>query len=412
MRFLENFKMALSSIRGNMLRSVLTMLIIAFGIMAIVAINTAVEALRGSLNESFSSIGANTFNIRNRASNVGFGRPRNKNVVFRNITYSEARQFEESYTYPSRISITINCSYNTILKFEEEKTNPNIIITGGTENYLANTGLKIEKGRNFSVNELSSGYPACIIGSEIADKLFLKSNLDPIQNNISISDKKYKVVGVLLKAGNSMGFNPDRLCIIPLVNARSEFVSEISSYALNIAVNDVSKLDAAIDEATGTMRNVRNLRIEENNNFQISRSDNFAQKLGEQLVYLKGFAIIVGLITLLGASIGLMNIMLVSVTERTYEIGIRKALGAKSDSNLQQFLMEAVTICQFGGLVGILLGILIGNIVALILHTSFTVPWAWVGGAYLICLAVGLIAGIVPARKAARLDPIESLRYE
>ncbi len=395
-----------------MLRSVLTMLIIAFGIMALVCINTAVEALRSSLNDSFSALGANTFNIRNRATNVGFGKPRAKNIVFRNISYTEARRFEEDFSYPSRISITVNCSSNSILKYEEEKTNPNIVIIGGNQNYLTNTGLKIDKGRNFSVNELNAGYPVCIIGSEIADKLFGKSKIDPLQNSLNIDDKKYKIVGVLIKAGNGMGFNPDRWCIIPLSNARSAFVSENSSYALNIAVDNVNKLDPAMDEATGTMRNVRNLRVKDDNNFQISRSDSLAQKLGEQLIYLRAFAIIVGLITLLGATIGLMNIMLVSVTERTYEIGIRKALGAKSNSILQQFLIEAVTICQFGGLFGIFLGILLGNIAAIFFKTHFVIPWGWVGIAYFICLIVGLLAGIVPARKASRLDPIESLRYE
>jgi len=395
-----------------MLRSVLTMLIIAFGIMAIVGTLTAVEALKGSLNESFSSLGANTFNIRNRASNMSFGKPKTKNVVYRTITYTEARNFEQEYKYPSRISITTNCTGNGILKFEEEKTNPNTVVIGGTENYLANTGLKIEKGRNFSTSELLSGSAVCIIGNEIAEKLFGKSNLDPTQYTISIADRKYRVVGVLLKAGSSMGFNPDRWCIIPLTNARIEFVSERSSYALNVAVDDVAMLDAAIDEATGTMRNVRNLKVQDENNFQISRSDSFAQKLDDQLVYLRIFAILVGVITLLGASIGLMNIMLVSVTERTHEIGIRKALGAKSGSILQQFLIEAIAICQFGGLFGIFLGVLAGNIISVIFKSSFAVPWGWVIGSYFICLMVGILAGYFPAKKAAALDPIESLRYE
>lgn len=404
--------MAMSSIRGNMLRSILTMLIIAFGIMAIVGTLTAVEALKGSLNESFGSLGANTFNIRNRASTMGFGKSRNKTVVYRTITYTEARKFEQEYKYPSRISITTMCSGNAILKFEEEKTNPNIVITGGNENYLANTGLKIDQGRNFTTNELNSGSAVCIIGSEIAEKLFGKSRINPLSNTISISDKKYQVVGVLLKAGSSMGFNPDRWGIIPLTNARNEFVSENSSFSLNIAVDDIQKLDDAIEEAKGTMRKVRNLRIEDENNFQISRSDVFAQKLDDQLVYLRVFAILVGIITLLGASIGLMNIMLVSVTERTHEIGIRKALGAKSDSILQQFLIEAIAICQFGGLFGIFLGVLAGNIISVIFKSHFAVPWGWVIGSYFICLMVGILAGYFPARKAAALDPIESLRYE
>ncbi len=401
----------MSSIKGNMLRSVLTMLIIAFGIMAIVGTLTAVEALKGSLNESFSSLGTNTFNIRNRANTMGFGR-RGKTVVYRTITYTEARNFEQEYKYPARISITTNCSGNAVIKFQEEKTNPNTVVIGGNENYLANTGLKMDKGRNFTGNELTSGNAVCIIGNEIADKLFGKLKLDPIGNSISIEDKRYKVVGVLLKAGSSMGFNPDRWVIIPLTNARIEFVSEYSSYSLNVAVDDVTKLDAAIDEATGVMRNVRNLRVQDENNFQISRSDSFAQKLDDQLVYLRIFAILVGVITLLGASIGLMNIMLVSVTERTHEIGIRKALGAKAGDVLQQFLIEAIAICQFGGLFGILLGVLAGNIISLLFKSHFAVPWGWVIGSYFICLMVGILAGYFPARKASRLDPIESLRYE
>lgn len=395
-----------------MLRSVLTMLIIAFGIMAIVGTLTAVEALKVSLTESFSSLGANTFNIRNRASSMGFGRSRNKSVVYRTITYSEARQFEQSYSFPSRISITTNCSGNAILKFEDEKTNPNVMVIGGNENYLANSGLKVDNGRNFSSTELNSGNAVCIIGSEVATTLFGKSKMDPTQNTISIQDKKYRVVGVLAKAGSSMGFNPDRWCVIPLTNARSEFVSENSSYAVNVAVNDVERLDAAVDEATGVMRNVRNLRLSEENNFQISRSDSFATKLDDLAGYARIFAILVGIITLLGASVGLMNIMLVSVTERTHEIGIRKALGAKSDSIRQQFLIEAIVICQFGGLFGIILGVLVGNIISVIFKSHFAVPWIWVIGSYFICLLVGVLAGFFPARKAANLNPIESLRYE
>jgi len=236
--------------------------------------------------------------------------------------------------------------------------------------------------------------------------------MDPTQNTISIQDKKYRVVGVLAKAGSSMGFNPDRWCVIPLTNARSEFVSENSSYAVNVAVNDVERLDAAVDEATGVMRNVRNLRLSEENNFQISRSDSFATKLDDLAGYARIFAILVGIITLLGASVGLMNIMLVSVTERTHEIGIRKALGAKSDSIRQQFLIEAIVICQFGGLFGIILGVLVGNIISVIFKSHFAVPWIWVIGSYFICLLVGVLAGFFPARKAANLNPIESLRYE
>lgn len=412
MKLRETLILALGSMRGNMLRSVLTMLIIAFGIMAIVGILTAVEALKGSLNDSFSSLGSNTFNIRNRGGMMSFGRPRRNTINYPNITFSEAKRFEENYHFPSQISVTVNCSYNAIVQYDDEKTQPNITVIGGSEKYIANTGLKINKGRNFSVNELQFGAPVCVLGQEVAEKLFGKKNIEPIDQQIQIQDKRFRVVGVLLKAGSSMGFNPDRWCIVPLSTARFQFVSERSSYAINVKVDDVGKLDAAVDEATGVMRGVRRLAVADENNFQINRSDGFARELDKNIVYLRLFAFIIGLITLLGATIGLMNIMLVSVTERTQEIGIRKALGARPTDIMKQFLLEALAICQFGGFAGILLGIIVGNIVAALLHTSFVVPWNWIVFSYILCCAVGIIAGYYPARKAAKLNPIDALRYE
>ncbi len=256
-----------------------------------------------------------------------------------------------------------------------------------------------------------SGSSVVVIGSEIVGNLFKKKE-DPIDKVISIGPGKYKIVGVLKSKGASMGFSGDRSAFIPLNNVRTSFPRPNMSFNINVMAHNQELVDAAIGEATAELRNIRKVPTGLNDTFEITKSDNIAQMLIENIRYVSMAATLIGIITLLGAAIGLMNIMLVSVTERTREIGIRKAIGATKQIIRNQFLAEAIVIGQLGGFLGIFLGILIGNIMSLAIGSAFIVPWAWIILGVMLCFVVALLSGIIPARKAANLDPIESLRYE
>ena len=406
----ENIKVSLISIRSHLLRTVLTILIIAFGIMALVGILTAIESLKYSINSNFTRMGANTFTIRNREMKIMMGND-SKARRYESITYQEAVKFKESFDFPAYTSISTFATHTATLKFASEKTNPNIGVVGADENYLVTSGSEVEKGRNFTLQEILSGANVVIIGPELVTNLF-KNKEDPVEQEVSIGPGKYKVIGVLKSKGSSMGFSGDKNCIVPLINVRQYFSRPNASYTISVLPKDSKQLDAAIDEATGVFRVIRKIPVGEDNNFEIAKSDNLAQMLFENIKYVTLAATIIGFITLLGAAIGLMNIMLVSVTERTREIGIRKAMGATKSIIKNQFLIEAIVICQLGGLFGIIIGIFIGNIISIFVGGTFIVPWIWIISGMLLCLAVGLASGIYPAMKAANLDPIESLRYE
>lgn len=407
----ENIKISLTSIRSHLLRTVLTILIIAFGIMALVGILTAIESLKYSINSNFTQMGANTFTIRNREMKIVMGHNSDKPKRYESITYQDAVKFKESFDFPAFTSVSTFATHLATLKFKNEKTNPNIGVIGADENYLMTSGSELSKGRPFSVQEVKTGANVVIIGSQLVDNLF-KENEDPLEQIISIGPGKYRVIGVLKAKGSSMGFSGDKNCIVPLINVRQYFSRPNMSFTISVMSKDPQKLDAAMDEATGVFRNVRNIPPGEDNNFEIVKSDNLANMLFENIQYVTMAATIIGFITLLGAAIGLMNIMLVSVTERTREIGIRKSMGATSNLIKNQFLVEAIVICQMGGIFGIILGIPIGNVISLFVGGSFIVPWLWVISGLMLCFLVGLASGIYPAIRAARLDPIESLRYE
>lgn len=409
--FLENLRIALHSIRGQLLRTLLTALIIAIGIMALVGILTAIDAIKASLSGQFALLGANTFTIQNRGPNIQIGRRGERPKVHPPITWKQALDFKEKFNSPNGIvSMSFVASGIAEIKYGGEKTNPNTTVWAADENYIHTGGYEMESGRNITPFDVENASPVIIIGQNVKNALF--KNTDPLGKVVEMSGRHYKVIGVIREKGNSMGFGGDKSVFIPISKARASFSWASQSFALNVMSSGAETMAHNNTEAIVTMRKVRRLHPREEDNFHIIRSDSLSQTLVENLQFVSMAAVFIGIITLLGAAIALMNIMLVSVTERTREIGVRKAIGAKASTIRKQFLTEAVLICFMGGIGGIIFGILIGNVVSLIGGGAFIIPWFWMLLASILCLLVGLISGAYPAFKAAALDPIEALRYE
>lgn len=409
--FIENVRIALLSIKGNLLRSILTVLIIAVGITALVGILTAIDSIKTSITSEFAFMGANTFSISSRGMNVQIGNKRYRAKNYNYISYYQAKQFKEEFDFPAITAISVYSTGTATVKYGSEKTNPNISVRGIDENYLATAGYDIGKGRSFSDNDIEAGRNVVLLGSDIAKRLF-KNGEDPVQKIVSIGSGRYKVIGVLESKGSGFGMNSDMVCFIPYSNARTYFSRPNMNFEVQVKVDKPGLMEAATGQAESTFRIVRSLDPLDESDFNIEKSDNLANLLLENIKNITLVATIIGLITLFGAAVGLMNIMLVSVTERTREIGIRKAVGAKAKTVKQQFLVEAIVVGQIGGYVGIISGILMGNMVASLIGSAFLIPWTWIIVGVILCFFVGIISGYYPAQQAAKLDAIESLRYE
>ena len=426
MTYKDSLALSWTNIRGNKLRSAITVVIIALGIFALILIITAIKAASNSLTSSFSTMCANAFSIRFRERNVNFGggnrdsrktkkttrREKRSNTGIP-ISYLEAKAFKDRYTFPgSKVSIAIRGPAGLVVNTSQRKTNPEINIYGSDENYLDLNGYKIAYGRNFTKPEIETGRNVCMIGSGVATRLFKDNKEKAVDAIVSVDHIPYRVIAVLEEKTSSAFFNTSKIVITSYNNIRRLYSNQNASYSLAVKVPDIKLMDMATGEAKATFRPIRKLEVKDENNFYIDKSDSIAQSLLTNLGFLETGTIGIALITLIGAAIGLMNIMLVAVNERTKEIGLAKALGSTRKDIRSQFLFESVIISLLGAVVGIVSGILVGNLVALLLHTGFVVPWGWVIAGIFVCSFVGLAAGLYPAYKASKLDPIVALRYE
>jgi len=405
----ENFRVSMRSIKSSKLRSVLTIMIIAIGITSLVGILTATDSLKAIMNENFGKMGANSFSIKSSFSDTQSGAKRTRVINRRNITYSQAKEFAQIYNIPAVVTISATALRNVTIKAGSAKTNPVISVLAVDENNLGFVGAKISQGRGFYSRDMESSAFTAIIGSGVANSLFKGDN--PIGNIITVGAVRYEVIGVLEKQGATFGGGVDSQVWIPLSNARGVFLSENSFFTIGIIPLEEDQTKA-MDTAEQLFRSIRRLRPIDSSDFRITKSDAFMEDVMKIMSYVTIAAFLIGSITLLGAAVGLMNIMLVSVKERTREIGTRKALGANSKTIKQQFLFESIVIGQLGGLFGIILGVIVGNFTALIMKGPFVIPWFWIFSGVMVCLFVSIVSGYIPAVRASKLDPIEALRYE
>jgi putative ABC transport system permease protein len=420
------FSLAYRTVRSNKLRTGLTVAIIAFGIMALVGIITAIKAMNQKFTESFSTMGANGFTLRFKERNIHFGGGRRTDLkvskkgtrkektssLGQPITIEQADAFREYYSFPATTGVSTFVNRNTTVSYATKKTSPNVMLLGADENYLALNGFELTSGRNFNQTDVQSGRNLCLLGHDVANKLFSDQADKAVNAIIRVNDIPYRVLAVLGSRGSSFGFSLDNLVILSYKNIHRNFGNNVTSYTIAVMTDDIKNVNEAMGEAQGTFRAIRKLTTTEDDNFVLDRNDAIAEKAMKSLGFLTISATVIGLITLIGAAIGLMNIMLVSVTERTKEVGLIKAIGGKSKLVRRQFLLEAIIISLLGAMFGIFLGVTVGNLFSMLLKTGFVVPWNWIIYGIVICTIVGLLAGLYPALKAGKLNPIEALRYE
>ena len=413
MNYLESIKLALGSIKANLLRSLLTLMIIAVGITFLVGILTAIDSILFSMSDNFNRLGANSFNVRPKSESIRSNNKGRTDKISDPIVFEQAMDFKQMYNYgASLVSIESFCTQNATLKYKNKKTNPTVRVVGVDENYINTSAFQLAAGRSFTNNEVFSTANKAILGNDLIKTLFQDKPEKAIGQDVYINSNRYKIIGALKSKGSSSGGSNDKRVLIPLYNSKVLYGYADKSYNVTVSVAQPHEMDDAINHAIGVMRNVRKLKVSETNDFEIRKSDGILNKLKDMTSTLRWSTVVIAMLTLLGASIGLMNIMLVSVTERTKEIGIRKALGATRKNVLMQFLTEAIVICLMGGIVGVLLGILMGFGVSVMVEGRFFIPWNWMILGFSVCIIVGLVSGLYPALKASKLDPIEALRYE
>ncbi len=408
MNIKETFMQALGSLGANKLRSALTLLAIMVGVFAIISSQTAVLVLDNYFQQTMSMMGGNVLEISKYPSIRTGGTDWDKIRAREDITFRTMEELMERLGTTQGISPSEQFAFTNV-SFRDNETEPNVEIRGGNQYYLSNEGYTIDKGRNISSQDVQKSRPVAVIGWDVQEALFDVAY--PIGKTIRIDGRPYQVIGVTEKRGSVFGQSLDNYVLIPYTTLLNVYGRQ-ENIEISVKAPSMTRIQAAKGELVGILRTIRKVPPGEENDFEITSNQSltgaFDQFTG--YLYIAGFGI--GFIALLGAGIGVMNIMLVSVTERTKEIGLRKAVGATKKAITSQFLMEAVLICQIGGLFGLLLGVVGGNLLAFYMDASVVFPWAAAIGGIVAMTVLGIAFGVYPAFKAARLDPIESLRYE
>lgn len=407
MNLRETFKQAFASLWANKLRSLLTLLALVVGVFSVIVSTTAVAVLDNYFQNTMSLMGGDVVNV-SRTPSVQMG-PDNRNLRNREeISFQTAEELQERLRMAEDVSPDETFT-RTSVAFSDQETEPTVQVKGSNEYFLGNNAYELRDGRNFNAEDVQYGRPFAILGSDVYKELFPR--VYPLGKYIRMDGKQYRVIGILEKKGSIFGQSMDELVLIPYTTALNVYGGN-RNIDIQIKAPAMNAIEATIDEVTGILRVIRDVAPGLENDFEIETNDSLAGTFDQFTFILYAVGFVIGGITLFGAGIGVMNIMLVSVSERTREIGIRKAVGATSRDITSQFLTEAIFICQLGGLIGIALGILAGNGMALWIGTEAVIPiWAITLG-FVGMFLIGLAFGVYPAYKAARLDPIESLRYE
>lgn len=403
----EIFRLAFASLTSNKLRSSLTILGIAVGVFSVIGVMTFINGMRGSIETGLNVLGANSFQISKfpAISFSDWNRFRNR----RDVTYAIANRFKELMGDSAKVNLQLGRGGQTVI-FRDRRTNPNVRLIGTDENYVTAFNFEIVAGRNIGADDVEYGRPVCLLGSDVNAKIF--PDEEALGKLIRINGQNYTIVGLLAPKGSSFGGNPDNLVVTPISRFLAVYGRSGRSINMNVQALSQAELVATQEKAVGMMRLVRGLHPEDLNDFEIFSNESLIEAFNKIADVVAAGALIISAIALLASGVGVMNIMLVSVTERTKEIGIRKSIGAKKKSILLQFLAEAVALSLIGGVAGVAVGVGGGNTAAYFMNTAITFPWLWAGIGLGVCGGIGVIFGLYPAWKAASLDPIEALRYE
>ncbi|HXX62427.1 MAG TPA: ABC transporter permease [Bacteroidota bacterium] len=405
----ESMNMALAAIRSSKLRSLLTLLGIAVGVFSIISVMTALGVLRNSIEEGITQLGANTFQIQKFPANFGGdnrGRFRNR----KQITYEEALAVKDKATLAEEVGIE-GWQFGRVVFWQGTKTNPNVEICGENVEGIVTNDWVIDRGRSFSESDLDQARMVAVLGAPVVEKLF-PPYIDPVGQTIRVDGAIYTVIGTFLKKGGALGGNQDNFVCTPITTFFMRYGKNDRDIHIMVKARDRESVEDAIEQSRMILRAARHVAPGADDDFSWFSNDSLIKEFNDLTLYLRMGVLLVSSISLLAAGVGIMNIMLVSVTERTKEIGVRKSIGAQKRDILSQFMIEAVILCEIGGVIGIVLGILGGNVVGILMEVPAIIPWEWVGIGLLVCSVVGFVFGVYPAWKASNLDPIEALRFE